>query len=220
MSRRVSLIAVGSLSACLFAAPPAWAGPVVVEDFEDGPSGFVVAAPGFELNHGTEGGNPAGHVRLTDLLRNGPGGFADAPAAFRGDLSTYASVQWDILRPEGALAPSTVLLAGAGNEFTYDGGANATGAWVTGSAPLNDAGAWTRVLGDGTFSETIGDVTRLGFLLEVSDGTGLEAALDNVRLVPGANGTVIPLPAALPATLVAFGPVVAGAALRRWRRGR
>ena len=218
MSRRIALAAFGSLSAGLAVASPAWAGPVVVEDFEDGPSGFVVAAPGFELNHGTEGGNPAGHVRLTDLLRNGPGGFADAPAAFRGDLSTYRSVQWDVLRPEGALAPSTVILAGAGNEFTYDGDANGTGAWLTNAAPLNDAGAWTRTLGDGTFADTLGDVTRLGFLLEVTDGTGLEAALDNVRLVPGASGTVIPLPAALPATLAAFGPFVAGAALRRWRR--
>jgi hypothetical protein len=220
MSHRISHIAVVSLSACLIVAPSARGGPVVVEDFEDDTGGFVEAAPGFTLDRRDTGGNPGGYMQLTDLVPNGRGGFADAPSAFRGDLSTYDSVQWDLFRSEGTLVPSTLLLTGPGGEFMFEDDGTQTGAWVNHRAPLQDASAWTRILGDGTFAQSRADVTRLGFLLEVSDGIGTEAGLDNVRLAPALNGTVIPLPAALPATLVALGPVIVGAALRRWRRGR
>lgn len=218
MYRQISHIVIASFSACFVAAPLAWSGPVVVEDFEGGAGGFAVTSPGFTLEHRDTGGNLGGYVQMTDLARSGSGGFADAPGTFLGNLSTYDAVQWDLFRPDGALVPGTLLLAGPGGEFLFERSGTETGAWVGNRAPLQDPSAWTRVLGDGTLAESLGDVTRLGFLLEVVDGTGVEAGLDNVRLVPGAGGTVIPLPAALPATLAAVGPLIAAAAVRRWRR--
>src|SRR5690349_14129513 len=207
---------------------PALAGPVpVTTDFDDGgDDGFTTDASGFSLANPGSGGNPSGYVLLTDLAQAGPGGFVNAPSKFLGDLSDFASIQWDSLRPDNASLPSAVLLVGPGGAFAFDGGGS-VGSWDSNSAPLNDGGSgWKQFNGSGTFNDSLADVTRLAFLLEVVEGTGKEAGLDNVRLVHtpddggngGSGGGAIPLPAALPATLVGLAPFVIGAAVKRLRR--
>jgi hypothetical protein len=225
--RTSSLLAVLVLSILL--TLPAHAGPTAVAvDFDDGGNdGFTTDAPGFSLANPGSGGNPNGFVLLTDLAQAGPGGFVNAPNQFLGDLSDFASIQWDSLRPENASVPSAVLLVGPGGAFAFDGG-GAKGSWDTNTAPLDDSAAWKQFNGTGTFADSRADVTRLAFLLEVVEGIGKEAGLDNVRLIPAAGseppdggnggGTAIPLPPALPATVAALAPVLIGAAIKRARR--
>jgi len=229
MSRRSPLlVTVTALSSFIvLLVSPAHAGPVVA-DFDDGTlQDFSLDSANFDLTNPGSGGNPLGFLQLTDLVAQGPGGIVFAPSAFLGDLSDFASVQWDQFRPADANIPGFVAIDGPGGIFLHQPGANVTDAWESLSAPLDDGGAWTQVTGSGTFEQTRGNVSRLGFRLEVTDTTGAEAGLDNVRLVPidddgnggnGGGGQVVPLPPALPAALVAVAPLAAVALIRRMRR--
>jgi hypothetical protein len=224
-------------SASLLITMPAMAGPVTVDFDDGGDDGFTTDASGFSLANPGSGGNPNGYILLTDLAQAGPGGFVNAPSQFLGDLTDFISINWDSLRPDNASLPSAVLLVGPGGAFAFDGGGS-KGSWDSNSAPLNDASGWKQFNGSGTLADSVADVTRLAFLLEVVEGLGKEAGLDNVRLVPGvgngggdggnggsngggnggSGGSVIPLPPALPATLVGLVPFLFGAAAKRLRR--
>ena len=134
-----------------------------------------------------------------------------------------ASVRWDLIRPATAILPATVLAERPGGRFVHAAAASsAPGDWETVTAPFDVPASWVQADGSGTLADTLGGVTRLGFLLEVTPTTGVEAGLDNVRLVDrtttppdGGNGggQVVPLPAALPATLFALSPFAAAVLL-------
>ncbi|MGB7158437.1 MAG: hypothetical protein WBD40_10260, partial [Tepidisphaeraceae bacterium] len=197
MSRRASLAAL-SLASIVFVSADTQGGPVA--DFDDGNQGFTAPAPGFSLDHQASGGNPDGFALLSDLAKDGAGGFVHAPDPFVGDLSGFESVQWDILRPSDAILPGIVLVEGPGGRFVFASDGASAGDWETITAPFDDAGAWEQADGSGTLADTLGGVTRLGFLLEVTATTGTEAGLDNVRLLDrdgngNGGGQVIPLPA-------------------------
>lgn len=155
--------------------------------------------------HVAAGGNPDGHIRVTDIGIGGPlGSAAVAPSKFLGDLSGFNN---------GALSVDLSTFGGGGGLFDIFGtwriesGSGQValfdttdvtpprGAWTTVLAPMT-AEAWGTTPGE--WSAILADVTSLAISTDAFDG-GDTIGIDNVSLRP------VPLPAAAP---MLFGALV------------
>lgn len=145
------------------------------------------------------GGNPGGHIRVTDIGVGGVpfGSGAFAGPAFLGDLSAYDG---------GTLSIDMATFAGGGGTFGSFGALQLSGAgdvaihdlavsappfntWQTFTAPLT-AAAWGKSQAE--WDAILGNVTSIGVPTDAFDG-GDTIGIDNFSVTSPAE--VIPLPA-------------------------
>ncbi len=161
------------------------------------------------------GGNPGGHIRVTDIGSGGRfGSGAIAPNKFLGNLLAFDN---------GILSVDLVTFAGGGSTFSSFGivrilGASdealfdlattapARGTWQSYSAPLS-AAAWGKTPIEWT--AILADVKEVLIATDAFDGADT-IGVDNFTLAP------VPLPAASWLLLSGIG----GLSLLRWRQRR
>lgn len=178
-------------------------------------STFDADAEGWEGNPGqgaltyvASGGNPGGHIRVTDIDAGTTNGFASGALfgpVFSGDLSAFngGTLSWDmntVVQGGGAFAGfATILIFGAGDpdpldqtpEATADPGQAAPSglAWEGYSIGFD---ASTFGLSQTEWLDLISDVDRIGIFTDAFDGADT-IGIDNVQLtMPNA---AVPLPA-------------------------
>lgn len=145
------------------------------------------------------GGNPAGHIRVTDIGVGGVpfGSGAFAGPAFRGDLSAYDGGVMSIDMATFAGGSGTfasfgaVQLFGAGDVAIYDLAVSAPpfNTWQTFTAPLT-AAAWGKSQAE--WNAILANVTSIGIPTDAFDG-GDTIGIDNFSVTSSAE--VVPLPA-------------------------
>ena len=145
------------------------------------------------------GGNPAGHIRVTDIGVGGVpfGSGAFAGPAYQGDLSAYdggvMSIDMATFAGGGGTFASfgAVQLSGAGDVAIYDLAVSAPpfNTWQTFTAPLT-AAAWGKTQSE--WNAILADVTSIGIPTDAFDG-GDTIGIDNFSMTSPAE--VIPLPA-------------------------
>jgi hypothetical protein len=190
-----------SITLLLLTARPALAMVVSTFDGTDLDGWTRNPSIGFTLTNPGSGGNPGGYAQLGDTSSGGsglpgnPGGLAEAPLKFLGDLSGYVSISWDALLPGNwdELVRLVITNMNSTTKYIYTpyAAGGQTGVWQSWQAQLDGGPGWSRTLGSESFSQVLADVGSLAFDLEVSPGISIEAGLDNVKLNP------IPVPAAL-----------------------
>jgi hypothetical protein len=141
------------------------------------------------------GGNPGGHIRVTDIGIGGLfGSGAIAPNKFLGDLSAFnnGTLSTDLATFAGG-GPTfstfgIVRISGAGDEALFDLAttAPAPGTWQSYSTPLS-ADAWGKTPLEWT--AILADVTEVLIATDAFDGLDT-IGVDNFALTP------VPLPAA------------------------
>ena len=109
--------------------------------------------------------------------------YFQAPAAFHGDLSAFATLSYK-LREANADSPfdaPLVLLEGGGAFWRFDRAQTASTDWFTISLPLDGSSGWTRISGAGPFSDSLAAVTALWIRGEFSN-TIEDSFLDDVTV--------------------------------------
>ena len=141
------------------------------------------------------GGNPGGHIRVTDIGIGGLfGSGAIAPNKFLGDLSAFnnGTLSTDLATFAGGGSTFStfgiVRISGAGDEALFDlaTAAPAPGTWQSYSTPLS-AAAWGKTPLEWTAILT--DVTEVLIATDAFDGLDT-IGVDNFAFTP------VPLPAA------------------------
>jgi len=152
--------------------------------------GDVVGA----INWLATGGNPGGHVSISDQTAGGVTYFV-APAAFLGDKSSAlgSDLRFDLMQVYTGSASQfndpDVILEGGGLTLVYDTPVNpANGTWTSYQVPLV-AGDWRlNGLGGATatplqLETTLSNLTALRIRAEYRSGADV-GHLDNVTLIP------------------------------------
>ena len=196
----------------------------IISTFDVDAEGWTPNPGEAALAHVAAGGNPGGHIQLTDIgvggIPFGSGAFASA--AFLGDLSAFLggtlSLDMATIAGSGTTFASfgEIQLSGGGDTAFFDVAVAAPsplGAWQSFSAPLT-AAAWGKTGAE--FLNILSDVTSIGIPMDAFDGVET-IGLDNFALTMPSSD----LPE--PATLALFGVGLAGLGLfgvQGARRGR
>ncbi len=203
-----------------FSAPLAAA--TITNTFDTDQQGWTGNPGQGTLAYFATGGNPDGHIRISDSgggINNGFGSGAFFGPDFLGDLSAFdgGTLSLDMatfFRGGGVFASfGTVLL--------YTGGSNVATATADMGDPPGGSGVWspfavsfdasTFGVSDLVWAGLLGNVTGFAIATDAFDG-GDTIGIDNVSLV----SAEVPIPAALP--LLAGGLGLLG--LLGWRRRR
>ena len=170
------------------------------------------------------GGNPDGHIRVTDIGAGGLlGSGAIAPSKFLGDLSGFdngmLSVDMATFGGGGATFPifGTVRISGGGDSAQFDLVDNAPpfATWQNFSASLT-AEDWGKT--DSEWNNILEDVTEIAMSTDAFDG-GDTIGVDNFEISlnptpPNPGPSTIPEPS----TLLLFGSGLAGLGVWRYRK--
>ena len=166
------------------------------------------------LSYVAAGGNPDGHVRITDIGVGGPlGSGAIAGPAFNGNLSAFdgGTLSTDMATFAGGGGTfgifGTVRITGSGSEAFFDLTATAPGfaVWQSYLAPLT-AAAWGVSVADWT--AILASVTEIAISTDAFDGNDT-IGIDNFSLM-SSTGAVPE-----PATLLLLGLGIAGMGFAR-----
>lgn len=168
------------------------------------------------LNWSATGGNPGGHVSITDLTTGGVTYFV-APAKFLGDQSAAygTTLGFDLMQVYSGgpnqFNAEDVILQSASLTLVYDTSVNpANGSWTSYAVPLA-AGGWKvsslagPVATAQQMQSVLANLTGLRIRAEYQTGPDLDR-LDNVTMVPE------------PATLALWGAGLGALMLRLRRR--
>ena len=173
----------GTLASLAFAAPAA---ADVTSDFASNADGWTVSSGG-SLAWVASGGNPSGHIQLTDTAT---GLYTlDAPAAFVGDLSAYdggmLSLDLSLVFDNGG----TVITEAGQLTVFGPGGAGSVALDVVCTGP---SGAWTTItvpfsanafgISQASWEAILADVNALTFVPDFLNFTGDIAGVDNIAL--------------------------------------
>ncbi len=169
------------------------------------------------------GGNPAGHVELTDQVIGGVTYFV-APSEFHGNYSpAYGTSLTFDLRQSYPGSPdqfdsSDVILTGGGLTLVFDTPVNpSNNGWTSYNIPLTDLSGWHVSTLSGSLATqaqiitTLANITDLEIRAEYQTGPDTDS-LDNVFLFSGQSS----VPDA-GATVLIFGLAISGLALLRWK---
>ncbi len=201
MRRFISVLAL----ACL-PAGGAWAA-TISNTFDTDAQGWTGNVPEGSLSYSNAGGNPGGHVRVTDTGAGGVNGFASGAffgPDFSGDLTAYdgGTLRFDLRAFSGGGGTfdsfGRILLFGTGDsnpsnqtpDAIGDVVSNATGSWVSYSMTFDAA---TFGVSQTDWTALLSDVFRIGIATDAFDG-GDTIGIDNVSLV-SADIAAVPLPA-------------------------
>ncbi len=186
--------------------------------FDATAEGWTAVGDVAAFGHQVAGGNPGGHIEVTDLAQ-GPYIYFVAPSAYLGDLSAAfgGDLSFDLLISGGGSYATNedVLLTGGGTTIVRDIANPAKDVWTGYSMALDDTGGWKVGSSAGAAATNTqikavpSNVTDLRIRAEYISGADT-GGLDNVEV----TGTV-PVPAG--AVLMLSGlALVAGA--RRLRK--
>lgn len=141
------------------------------------------------------GGNPGGHIRVTDIGVGGTlGSGAVVPSQFLGNLTAFddgvLAVDLATFVGGGATFPifGTVRITGAGDSALFDLTATAppAGVWRSFSAPFS-AAAWGKTSAD--WAAILANVTEIAMSTDAFDGADT-IGIDNFTLTSRAASTV------------------------------
>jgi hypothetical protein len=207
---------LGSLAAAISEAS---ASPIVIISTFDADDEGWTANPGEgSLAFVGAGGNPGGHIRITDIgvggIPFGSGAFASA--AFLGDLSGFigGTLSLDLATFAGGggtfASFGEIQLSGGGDTAFFDiaGAAPPLNTWQSFSAPLV-AAAWGKT--DLEFQNILSNVTSIGIPTDAFDGADT-IGVDNFAIASQA----VPEPST--AFLIAVGLLSLGTIRRRRKR--
>ena len=188
----------------------------IISTFDTDAEGWTGIPGEGSLSYLAAGGNPGGHVRVTDIGVGGPlGSGAIAGPAFSGDLSAFdrgsLSVDMATFAGGGGTFPifGTVRIAGSGNEAFFDLTTTAPGgAWQSYLAPLT-AAAWGVSPADWT--AILASVTEIAISTDAFDGADT-IGIDNFSL----ESNAVPVPE--PGAVALLGLGLAGLALGRHKK--
>ena len=189
-------------------------------------STFDVDAEGWTANPGqgslafiSTGGNPGGHVRITDIgagINNGFASGAFVGPQFLGNQSVFdgGTLSLDMATFAGGggtfASFGTILLTGNGSTVTIDVATSApAGGWQSFSASL-DAASWGVSQTD--WLGILSDVTSIGIATDAFDGADT-IGIDNFQFQIDDNA--IPAPATLALLSLGLG---LGLSAAKWRR--
>lgn len=144
---------------------------------------------GGELRLLESGGNPSGCLMAVDSQPGRGSLAAKAPSVLSGDLRRFEELRWDAWIPAGSTLSTSVLIEGKGQTLFRSASQRTpdepTQDWFEKRADFNDAESWTRVRGDASFWEVVGNARALYIELDSTQGLGDEAKIDNVRTSKG-----------------------------------
>ncbi|MCB1678072.1 MAG: PEP-CTERM sorting domain-containing protein [Halioglobus sp.] len=210
------LTAVTVLAACC-AVPATAHATAIVATFDVDAQGWTANPGEGSLAYVASGGNPGGHVQITDIgvgFNNGFASGAFVGPAFLGDLSAFdgGTMSLDMATFAGGggtfASFGRVLLTGSGNTVTFDVATAApAGGWQTFSASF-DAASWGVSQTD--WLAVLSNVASIGIATDAFDG-GDTIGIDNFQLRIDANA--VPAPATL--ALLALGLIAVGYRRRR-----
>ena len=208
------------------AATPSFAS-TISSTFDTDAEGWTANAPEGALVHVASGGNPGGHIRVTDTGGGGVNGFASGAffgPAFSGDLRAFdggtLSIDMNATVVGGGNFDSFgwILLFGPGDAMPDDQTPEAVAdiapqpprspTWVTFTMTFDAA---TFGLSQLDWKDLLSDIERIGIATDAFDGNDT-IGIDNVVLSAPA-AAVVPLPAS--GWLVLLGVALMGAMRRR-----
>ena len=191
----------------------------IINTFDTDAQGWTGIPGEGALSYFGTGGNPGGHVRVTDIGVGGPlGSGAIAGPAFLGDLSALDGglLSVDLATFVGS-GPTfaifgTVRITGAGLEALFDLATTApgSGSWESYSAPLS-ASAWG--VSDADWAAILADVTEIAISTDAFNGNDT-IGIDNFSLATVTNA--IPEPRGLVLLLVGLLVFASSARKRGW----
>ena len=213
----------GALLLALFAACAATGNAqaiAIISTFDVDAEGWTPNPGEASLAHVAAGGNPGGHIRLTDIGTGGVpfGSGAFASTAFLGDLTAFlgGTLSLDMATFAGGgttfASFGAIQLSGGGDTATLDIAATAPAlnTWQSYSAPLT-AAAWGK--SDAAFLAILTNVTSIGIPTDAFNG-GDTIGIDNFAVTMPSMA----LPA--PATALILLPGLALLGLARTTRRR
>ena len=172
----------------------------ISSDFSVDAEGWIGIPGEGSVSHVAAGGNPGGHIRVTDVGVGGPlGSGAIAPAKFLGNLLTFDN---------GTLSTDMATFAGGGSTFAIFGTVRITstsdeaffdlaavapapaGTWQSYSAPLT-AAAWGKSSLE--WMALLSDVIEIAISTDAFDGADT-IGIDNFTI---ASVDPVPVPAAV-----------------------
>jgi hypothetical protein len=128
------------------------------------------------VSYSATGGNPGGHIRVTDIgVGGGLGSGAIAPSQFLGDLSAFDGglLSYDMATFAGGGSTfgifGTVQITGSGMSASFDVAVTGPpfGVWQSFSAPLA-AASWG--VSEVEWASILSDVTEIAFSTDAFDG--------------------------------------------------
>ncbi len=201
MSRMRQLVGIGlvTLSGMLVCVPWAHAA-TIISTFDADAEGWTANPGEGSLAFVATGGNPGGHIRITDIgvgsVPFGSGAFASA--AFLGDLSSFlgGTISLDMATFAGGGATfasfGQIQLSGGGDTAFLDIATAAPpfNTWQSFTAALT-AAAWGKT--DLEFQAILANVTSIGIPTDAFNG-GDTIGIDNFAITSAAQVTPVPEP--------------------------
>lgn len=199
-SNRRNLVLRAFIVAAATMFPMASFAATIVSTFDSDADGWTGIPNEGAVAFVASGGNPGGHIRVTDIGTGGPlGSGAVAPAKFLGDLSALkdGTLSLDMATFGGSLGGTfpifgTVRILGGGDSALFDLATTAPplNVWQMFSAPLT-AAAWGKT--DAEWMAILASVTEIAISTDAFNGGDI-IGIDNFQLASPSQTVSVPLP--------------------------